>query len=325
MLFTALVWCISACSVPDTGTGAVDSDFDVRDDRLAEVGLDAADLEVDAADEAVGQDEGSEWDIQDVEATEDLQESDRIDEEPIEIGTSAIEWVPIFGGTFLMGDDKDQWDMNEPVHLVTVPTFELARTEVTVSQYRACVDADVCSEPRTGEACNWGVRDRENHPVNCIDWFQAREFSQWSGGRLPTEAEWEYAAKSGGQDIDYPWGNEPLTCQHAVVSRDDSNAECGVTGTDAVCSRTQGNSEQGLCDLAGNVWEWLEDAWHVDYQGAPTDGSAWMAGPAVSMRAIRSGCWATAAPDYARIEFRAGAEESYYFDFVGFRPARSVP
>ena len=119
-----------------------------------------------------------------------------------------IEWIRIDGGSFEMGSNNHSRE--QPIHTVNVPSFEIMKTEVTVAQYQACVDAGECTEPDTGGYeghCNWGRSGRENYPINCVDWLQARAFSKWVGGDLPSEAQWEYAARSQGQNIIYPWGN----------------------------------------------------------------------------------------------------------------------
>ncbi len=203
-----------------------------------------------------------------------------------------FEWVAIPGGTFMMGSDSGD-SYEQPVHQVTVPSFEMNRTEVTVAQYQACVDAGVCTEPdQCGSYYNWGVAGREDHPVNCVDWFQAVEFCTWVGGRLPSEAEWEYAARGGGQDITYPWGNDSPSCTYAVMAG--VGWGCGMDRTWAVCSKPDGNTAQGLCDMAGNVREWVQDWYHSDYNGAPSDGSAWEI-PSGSSRVGRGGWFANVA------------------------------
>ena len=180
----------------------------------------------------------------------------------------SLPWVSIPGGSFSMGSTSG--NSNElPVHTVTVPGFEMTRTEVTVKQYGACVAIGSCAAPDPGGQCNWNDPGYEEHPMNCVDWQSAIDFCTWVGGRLPSEAEWEYAARSGGQDITYPWGEAPATCAYAVM------ADCGTARTMPVCSKPAGDTIQGLCDMAGNVVEWVQDWYHENYTGAPTDGSAW--------------------------------------------------
>ena len=130
-------------------------------------------------------------------------------------GSADIKWVTIPGGSFQMGSKES--DDEQPVHTVRVPTFQISRSEITIAQYRACVQAGVCSEPAVGKFLNWGETERDHHPVNGVNWSQASEFCDWIGARLPSEAEWEYAARSGGRDQEYPWGDEAATCRHAVM------------------------------------------------------------------------------------------------------------
>ncbi|HQC44850.1 MAG TPA: formylglycine-generating enzyme family protein, partial [Myxococcota bacterium] len=154
-----------------------------------------------------------------------------------------------------MGSNDLSW--SRPVHRVTVPTFEMSKTQVTVDQYIACVNVGACTEPDTEDYCNWIKSDRGSHPVNCVSWNQAQAFARWAGGRLPSEAEWEYAARSGGRDWKYPWGDEEATCERAVISEGGNG--CGRGSTWPVCSKPSGNTTHGLCDMAGNVWEWVQD------------------------------------------------------------------
>ena len=233
---------------------------------------------------------------------------------------TGIEWVRITGGSFFMGSNDGDSD-EKPVHRVAVPTFEMSKTQVTVDQYIACVDAGACTEPDTEDYCNWIKSDRGSHPVNCVDWDQAQAFARWVGGRLPSEAEWEYAARSGGRDWKYPWGDEAATCERAVMY--DSSYGCGRGGTWPVCSKPSGNTTHGLCDMAGNVWEWVQDWWHDSYNGAPTDGSAWES-PTGSYRVYRGGSW-----DYnargVRAAYRNDDAPRARYGNLGFRLARSVP
>ncbi len=157
-----------------------------------------------------------------------------------------------------------QWVFSKPAGL------SFTKTEVTVGQYKACVQAKVCSDKidkfilyrHEYDYCNWGYQGREDHPMNCVDWQNAKEFCKWAGGRLPTEAEW-YAEASNGGETAYPWGDEPKTgCSHAVRSEEDAESCCWGCGKDRtwpVCSRESGNSTSGLCDMIGNVWEWTSN------------------------------------------------------------------
>ena len=231
-----------------------------------------------------------------------------------------ISWVNISGGTFDMGSE-DGFQSEQPVHSVTVPTFEISKTQVTVAQYEDCVRAGVCTEPSTDTRCNWKDPGYEDHPVNCITWNQARGFCEWAGGRLPSEAEWEYAARSRGQNITYPWGDESATCSYAVMN-DDGDWGCGSSRTRPVCSIVEGNTDQGLCDMAGNVWEWLEDDWHSDYIGAPNDGSAWVENPRVPNRILRGGSYTNSDAAHLRATHRVGGHAHGDNHTDGFRCAR---
>ena len=156
--------------------------------------------------------------------------------------------------------------------------------------------------------------------MNSVDWYRAREFAEWIGARLPSEAEWEYAARSGGQDIVYRRGNEETSCEHAVVSRDESGNDCGNETTMEVCSKPLGDTAQGLCDMAGNVWEWLEDTWHNSYSGAPSDGQAWIDIPLSSLRVLRGFSWGFN-PDLCRSAYRGWSDPAIRDANYGFRVA----
>jgi formylglycine-generating enzyme required for sulfatase activity len=129
--------------------------------------------------------------------------------------------VRITAGSFSMGTDgpDDSQPDEKPVHRVTLPAFQLDRTEVTVGAYAACVAAAACipfttvqdsvySEGQNkwaSQFCNWGKARREQHPINCVPWDEAKKFCVWANKRLPTEEEWEYAAR-GSEGRTYPWG-----------------------------------------------------------------------------------------------------------------------
>jgi formylglycine-generating enzyme required for sulfatase activity len=221
-----------------------------------------------------------------------------------------------------MGSNDGDAD-ERPIHAVTIANFELLRNEVTVGQYRACVNAGRCDAPETGNNFNWSANAGalENHPINGVSWDNAKQFTEWIGARLPTESEWEYAARSQGQNITYPWGDEAPNCDR--LNFGDCGGNDGVE-TSRVCTHQAGHSTQGVCDLAGNVWEWLEDNWHNSYNGAPNDGSAWVDNAPGSVRVFRGGSWYLDARR-VRAAYRAGRSAGYRVNGLGFRPARSNP
>lgn len=165
--------------------------------------------------------------------------------------------------------------------MVSVGSFKIDKTEVTVAAYRRCVDAGGCTAPNTGGACNWNVSGRGNHPINCVDWYQAQAYCAWAGKRLPTEEEWKRAAY-GTDRREYPWGNEwDATRANLAGSKD------GYETTVPVGSFPAGASPYGALDMAGNVWEWtaseggrgdyviLGGAWFLLPQDARASGRRW--------------------------------------------------
>ncbi len=243
--------------------------------------------------------------------------------------STSVTWTTIPGGNFRMGSAGGDAD-ERPMHAVQVKSFQLTKTEVTVAQYRRCVTAGKCTPPTTGRYCNWNSQGLDSHPVNCVDWHQATAFASWIGGRLPSEAEWEYAARSGGLNQRYPWGNERPSCRLAVhddkvtVSAGGSATDaCGKDHTWPICSRSAGNSKQGVCDLAGSVWEWVADTYSNSYIGAPRDGSPWLLS-STGQRVFRGGGWGTLGKNL-RATNRYKKQPSYTRYDLGFRVARSAP
>ncbi|HEX4047595.1 MAG TPA: SUMF1/EgtB/PvdO family nonheme iron enzyme [Elusimicrobiota bacterium] len=164
---------------------------------------------------------------------------------------AAVNWVKLPSGTFQMG--SDQWSETRPVHEVSIKSFELSKTPVTNKQYRACVAAKACAPVKDCGAIAKG----DDLPVTCVDWAQAAAFAKWVGGRLPSDSEWEYAARDAGKSSKYPWGKNTPTLR-------------------PVCADAKATTAQGLCDMTGTVWEWVQDWYHPGYDGAPKDGTAWV-------------------------------------------------
>ncbi|MFH1529956.1 MAG: formylglycine-generating enzyme family protein, partial [Pseudomonadota bacterium] len=189
-----------------------------------------------------------------------------------------------------------------------------ARSETTVAQYGACVEAGKCEfkhhKSKFGSRyCNWGYEDRDDHPMNCVDWYGAEQFCEWVGGRLPTEQEWEAEASAGGRR-EYPWGRKKPSCSLCVM--DDSSTigsagsetdGCGENRTWPVCSKRRGNSVSGLCDMAGNVWEWTS-SWS-DFN--------------MKFRVLRGGSWLEANTEYVSASDRNGHTPDRWDSDVGFR------
>jgi formylglycine-generating enzyme required for sulfatase activity len=189
-----------------------------------------------------------------------------------------------------------------PQHNVTVNAFEMDVTEVTVRAYDACVRAGVCRSGTTGGWCNEDRRGRAEHPINCVDWDQARTYCEWVGKRLPTEEEWEYAAV-GTDGRTYPWGNDAPVRQLCWKQS---------YGTCAVGSFAAGDSPFGLHDMAGNVWEWTASGISEDYS-KPRDPSR---------PVYRGGSWDIGVPVDVRSAFREADPKTTSAGMLGFRCAR---
>ena len=237
-----------------------------------------------------------------------------------------VEWVWIQGGTYSMGPDIYG---HGAAHTVTVASFWITRSEVTNAQYGACRDA-VCTVPDwDNRSCMiedpWARYGR--HPVICVNWQQAKTYCEWAEGRLCSEAEWEYAARSRGRAQSYPWGDADATCERAVMNDPDAGFYgCGTRSTAEVCSRSApgsghtGDSDQGVCDLSGNVEEWLEDCWHYTYEGAPTNGTAWTTDCGNEALAVRGGSFSDAPGGLLASTRGARLDDSY--SIMGIRCCR---
>ena len=228
------------------------------------------------------------------------------------IAASVPEMVVIPTGDFRMGcvTGRRCEDWETPVREVRVPSFEISRNEVTFAQWDICVEYRACRWVPDG---GWGRADR---PVIGVTWHDAQAYVSWlrretgDAFRLPTEAEWEYAARAGAETRTI-WGNS--------VRRDQAN-------WDSERTRPVGSYAAngfGLNDMFGNVGEWVEDCWHNSLRGAPSDGGAWV-DPECSFRVWRGGSWAVREATGLGAANRWGRDPDQSFRTVGFRIARSL-
>jgi sulfatase modifying factor 1 len=232
------------------------------------------------------------------------------------------EMVFIPAGEFMMGCnsavDNQCEDNEKPYHKVYLDAYYIDKHEVTVDEFGKCVEDRKCGKPQTGDNCNYYERDRGNHPINCVNWNDADSYCSWAGKRLPTEAEWEKAAR-GTDGRKYPWGDSPRpSCERAVVNY--YKYACGRKSTWPVCSKTNGNSQYGLCDMIGNVWEWVADWYDANYN--MINSSTNPKGPSSgSVRLLRGGSWYNNYPKNFRVSYRLRADPIPINNDIGFRCA----
>lgn len=195
--------------------------------------------------------------------------------------------VFIPAGDFSMGSADSDMDADQderPPHTIYLDGFWIDRTEVTNHMYRQCVEAGACSQP--AHSRRYGSSGYEDHPVLGISWDQAVEYCKWAGRRLPTEAEWEKAARGTDGRI-YPWGDEP-------PDETRLNFDHLVDDTARIASYHSGASPYGVMDMAGNVWEWVADSYDPDYYAESPRVNP-QGGTSVNRRVLRGGSWSTAA------------------------------
>ena len=242
-------------------------------------------------------------------------------------------------GSFWMG--KDGQGDAAPSHLIQIGALLLDRHEVKVADYKACVDAGKCGAPQVvwsdaQALCNYGRPGAESDPVNGVTWQQAVAYCAFTGGRLPSEAESEFAARGrcpdssdlpAGKAIQatYPWGEAPATCAFAVLAEGGKNG-CGLGTTAAVGSKAEGESGLGVRDLIGNVWEWTAD--HYDASYYATSPAKNPKGPASgTTRVLRGSSFFAAATDPSSPESwrRKQSIPTAAGHSIGFRCAQDVP
>jgi len=236
-----------------------------------------------------------------------------------------MDFVQVQGGTFMMGEEKD--------HKVTVPDFFLGRYPVTNAQYLAFVAATGTHAPEWMEAGNeYNIDTGTNnyykelgealmapaHPVVGVSWHDAGAFCAWLSAqssktyRLPTEAQWEYAARGGRQSLGFPYAGSHQLKEVGWFSQNSHRATkpVGLKLPNELC----------LYDMSGNVWEWCADHWQDDYKKAPQDGSAWAESDGAG-RVVRGGSWSSSG-NYCRVSSRYDSIADFRDDNIGFRLAR---
>ena len=248
-------------------------------------------------------------------------------------------WIYVPAGSFLMGaptTEAGSLDRERPVHTVGFAQgFFIGKYEVTARTYEACEGDASCTLPSVADwdGAGWGLNRTSNswatHPQNGVIWAQAGAVCAWLGGRRPSEAEWEYAAKGPTTHRKYPWGDGPEpTCANGTAVWNEAgttaNYGCGTGGTWPAGQKAAGLSAVGALDMAGNLWEWVEDCWHGDYTGAPSNGLAWTANCIGSLRMARGGSFFNTAPAL-RGAYRYNDTPTYRFATYGARCLRPLP
>jgi formylglycine-generating enzyme required for sulfatase activity len=259
-----------------------------------------------------------------------------------------MELVRVPAGEFLMGSDPEKdpeaYDDEKPQHKVYLADFDIGRTPVTVAQFETYVTATGYQTTAEQEGSGWvwtgsdweevegadwrhprgpdsDVSQKRDHPVTHVSWYDAQAFCQWAGLRLPTEAEWEKAARGTDGQI-YPWGNE---------APDESlcNFDFSVGDTTPVGSYPAGTSPFGALDMAGNVFEWTSSLWGKDsdepefgYPYNADDGRENASAPPDVRRVLRGGSWNIEARS-VRAAYRSWDEPGDRGAIGGFRCARS--
>jgi outer membrane protein assembly factor BamB len=234
-----------------------------------------------------------------------------------------VTMASIPGGCFNMGDAFAEGAADQlPVHNVCLSPFFMSIYETTNSQYMCCVNVGACTAPYSTSSNTrspyYGNATYDDYPVVFVDWNQAKAYCEWIGGRLPTEAEWEYAARGGLAGKRYPWGDSAPTCTLGATNGENYNS-CSPDDTFKVGGFAQNG--YGLFDMSGNVWEWVQD-WHdagyysVSSVYSPTGPSSG------TIRVLRGGSWYD---DYTQAAWRGNGPldvPTAHYSHFGFRCAK---
>ena len=244
---------------------------------------------------------------------------------------SLIAWVDVEGGDFQMGSNNGSTD-EQPIHLVSLSSFKMSKYEITNEQYCIFLNDIACDGDGSFNGVTYmdiaandcqisyinnifRAKDtKDNFPAIFVSWDGAKAFSEWIGGRLPTEAEWEYAARGGKQAIEttYSGSNNVAEVAWYFSNSEEQTHEIGLRAP----------NELGIYDMSGNVWEWLSDWYQSDYYSISPQNNP--QGPNTGIeRMFRGGSWRSG-PSYCRLAYRSNNIPSYTDDFIGFRVAISL-
>lgn len=228
-------------------------------------------------------------------------------------------------GEFIMGTNDHRYWESGPQHQVYLDAFYMDKYEVTNGFYKICVDAGKCAEPKEISSRTrpsyYGDSAFDNYPVIYVDWYQAKAYCEWRDARLPTEAEWEKAAR-GTDGRTYPWGEE-IDCTKANYW---GKAGGCVGDTTLVGIYEDGKSSYGIHDLGGNVWEWVADWFGSDYQNSPSSNPR---GPdSGSIRVLRGSSWGGSTDVFignqVNSALRLAYDPTHVSDLVGIRCAKNA-
>lgn len=257
------------------------------------------------------------------------------------------EMVIIPSGSFRMGSPVEEPERDEaeaPVHQVSIKEpFAISRHAISRDQFAAFA-ADTGFEhtgARIWKNKQWTIsgtaswknpelRQQGDHPAVCLSWFDATQYAAWMSAksghryRLPTEAEWEYAARAGSSSP-FWWGAtiSPTQANYHSLSLYEGGGSLGDYRETTVAVDRFDPNPWGLYQVHGNAWEWCEDIWHPSYNGAPCDGSAWTTGGEPPKRVVRGGSWEDF-PEYLRSAYRFGTDPNMRTSLIGCRVVREI-